>query len=80
MWYCGDRSKNIPPYWMIRGSDMREMKVEIQKLSMMKKLAKQVDKGVRIVNLPHLLVQNWITRHVLDLYSTVKHLFVFNSL
>ena len=26
MWYCGNRSKNIQPYWMIRGSDMREMK------------------------------------------------------
>ena len=38
MWYCGDRSKNILPYQVIRGSDMREMKGGIQKLSMMKKL------------------------------------------
>ena len=42
MWYCGNRSKNIPPYWMIRGSDMREMKVGIHKLSMMKKFVKNV--------------------------------------
>ena len=40
MWYCGNRSKNLPSYWMIRVSDMREMKVRIQKLSMMKKLVK----------------------------------------
>ena len=72
MWYCGDRSKNIPPYWMIRGSDMREMKGGIQKLSTMKKLVKNVEKGVRIVNLPHLLVQNWTSIHVLDLYNAVK--------
>ena len=58
MWNHGDGSKNIPPYRMIRGSDMREMNGGIYKLSMMKKLVKNVEKGVRIVNLPHLLVQN----------------------
>ena len=77
MWYCGDRLKNIPPYWMIRGSDMREMKVGIHKLSMMKKLVKNVEKGIRIVNLPHLLVKNSKLRHVLDIYNYVKHFFAF---
>ena len=56
---------------------MREMKGGIQKLSMMNKLVKNVEKGVLIVNLPHLLVQNWTLRHVLDLYNAVKHLFEF---
>ena len=56
---------------------MREMKGGIQKLSMMNKLVKNVEKGVLIVNLPHLLVQNWTSRHVLDLYNAVKHLFEF---
>ena len=60
MWYCGNRSKNIPPYRKMRGSDMREMKGGIQKLSMMNQLVKNVEKGVQIVNLPHILVQNWI--------------------
>ena len=32
------------------------------------------------MNLPHLLVQNWTSRHVLDLYNAVKHFFVFTSL
>ena len=59
---------------------MREMKGGIQKLSMMNKLVKNVEKGVRIVNLPHLLVQNWTSRHVLDLYNDVKYLFAFTSL
>ena len=40
MWYFGDRSNNIPPYWIIRGSDMREMKGGIKKFSMMKKFMK----------------------------------------
>ena len=80
MWYCGDRSKNIPPFRMIRGSYIREMKGGIQKLSMMKKLVKHVVKVVRIVNLPHPLVQNWISINVLDLYNAVKHLFAFTSL
>ena len=57
MWYCGDRLKNIPAYWMIRGSNTRERKGEIQKLSMMNKLVKDVEKGVYIVNLPHLFYQ-----------------------
>ena len=59
---------------------MRDTKGGIQKLSMMKKLVKTVEKGVRIVNLPHLLVQNWTLRYVLDLYNAVKHLFVFTYL
>ena len=56
--YSGNRSKNISPYRMIRGSDMREMKGGIQKLSTIEKLVKSVEKGVQIINLPHLLVKN----------------------
>ena len=77
MWYCGDGSNNILPYWMIRGSDMIEMKGGIQKLIMMKKLVKNVEKGVRIVDLIHILVQNLKSRHFLDLYHSVKPFFVF---
>ena len=69
MWYYGDSSKNIPPYRMIRGSYMRDMKVGIHKLSMIKKFVKNVEKRVRILNLPRLLVQNWTSRHVLGLYN-----------
>ena len=58
---------------------MRYMKGGIQKLSMMKKLVKNVEKGVWIVNLTHLLVKNWTSIHVFDLYNAVKHLFAFNS-
>ena len=65
---------------MIRGSDMIEMKGGIKKLIMMNKLVKNVEKGVKIVNLLHLLVQNWISRHDLDLYNYFKYLFVFPSL
>ena len=59
---------------------MRETKGRIQKWSMMNKLVKNVEKGVRILNLPHPLVKNWTSRHVLDLYNDVKHLFGFTSL
>ena len=59
---------------------MRDMKGGINRLSMMEKLFKNVEKVVRIVNLTHLLVQNWTSRHVLDLYNSVKHFFVFPSL
>ena len=45
---------------MIRVSDTRDIKGGIQKLSMTKKLVKNVAKVVHIVNLPHLLVQNCI--------------------
>ena len=59
---------------------MREMMVKIHKLSMMKKLVKTMDEGVRIVNLYHLLVQNFTTINVFDLYNAVKNLFAFPSL
>ena len=59
---------------------MVEMKGGIQKLSMMKKLVENVEKVVRIVNLPHPLVQNWTSINVLDSYNAVKHLFAFPSL
>ena len=59
---------------------MRDMKGGIQRLSMMKKLAKNVEKVVLIVNLPHLLVQDWTLIQVLHLYNTVKHLFAIPSL
>ena len=65
---------------MIRGSDMKDMKGGIQKLSMIMKLMKNAEKGVRIVNLPHLIVQNWTSRHILDIYNSVKHFFAFPSL
>ena len=80
MWYCGDRSKNIPPYRIITGNDLRYVKSGSQKLSMMKKLVKHVERAAHIVNLPHLVVRNWTVRHVLDLYNAVKHLFAFPSL
>ena len=59
---------------------MREMKGGIQKLSMMKKLVKFLQKGVQIVKPPHLLVQNCTSIHVLDLYNDVKNLFAFTYL
>ena len=60
---------------------MIDMKGGIQKLCMMmKKLLENLDKGVRILNLPHLLVQNWTLIHVLDLYNAVQHLFALPSL
>ena len=59
---------------------MREIKGGIHKLSMMNKLVKNIEKGVRIVNLPHLLVQNWTPRHFLDLYNVVKFFFTFTSI
>ena len=78
--YCGDKQNNIPLYRMVIVSDMRDIKVGIHKLSMMKKLAKNTEMGVHILNLPHLLVQNWTSRHVLQLYGTVKNLFAFSSI
>ena len=80
MCYCVSRLKNIPPYRMIRGSDIRDMKGGIQKLSLMNKLVKNVEKGVRIVNLPHLMIHNWTSRSAFDTYNAVKHLFTFPSL
>ena len=56
------------------------MKGGIWKCSMMKNLVKKVEKGLQIVNLPHLLVQNWTYGNVLNFYNAVKPFFAFHSL
>ena len=32
------------------------------------------------MNVPHIIVQNWTSRHVLDLCNAVKHFFAFYSI
>ena len=81
MWYCGDISKNIPPYRLLKGADVKHLKGGKQKLSNMKSLVKHVERAaVEIANLPDLVKQQWSPRDVLDLYYAVKHLFEFPSL
>ena len=82
MWYCGDCSKNIAPYRILRAADVRHLKSGKCKLSMMKKLVFHVEREAAIVNLSHLIKRNgkWTTREVIDLYNAVKHLFQFPTL
>ena len=80
MWYCGDISKNIPPYRLLKAVDVKELKGGKQKLSNMRCLVRHVERGAAIVNLRHLVKKKWETRDVLDLYHAVKHLFEFPSL
>ena len=42
MWFCGDISKNIPPYRMMKAKYVKHVKGGKQKLSNMKSLVKQV--------------------------------------
>ena len=80
MWYCGDISKNVPPYRLLKAVDVKEVKFGKQKLSNMRCLVRHVERGARIVNLAHLIVKKWEVRDVLDLYHAVRHLFEFPSL
>ena len=76
-WYCGNISKGIPPYKVLRSWDVRHIKYGKAQLSQMKKLMGYVEKGTRIVNLPGLLKSKMDERDAINLYNSVKHLFHF---
>ena len=80
MWYCGDISKNIPPYQLLKAVDVKDVRGGKQKISNMRSLVRHVERAARFANLSHLVKKKWEVRDVLDLYSAVKHLFEFPSL
>ena len=77
MWFCGDISKKIPPYRMLRDKDVMHVKVGNQKLSNTKYLVKQFIRAAGIANRHDLVVRNWSPRKVMDLYMGVRHFFSF---
>ena len=56
MWFCGDISKYIPPYRMIREKDVMHIKGGERNLSNMKYLVKQVIRATGIANRHDLVV------------------------
>ena len=56
MWFCGDISKYIPPYRMMREKDVMHIKGGEQNLSNMKYLVKQVIRATGIANRHDLVV------------------------
>ena len=77
MWYCGDKSNNIPPFRVLRSCDVKSMKGGVNQLSMMRYLMRHVERAAHFVNLPHLIVRKWTTRNAIDLYNAVNHMFAF---
>jgi len=80
MWYCGDISKNIPPYRLLKACDVKGMKGGKQKISNMRCLVRHVERAAGLANVEHLIMNRWDQRGVLDLYGAVKHFFEFPSL
>ena len=82
MWYCGDKSHNIPPYKVLRGSvDLKHLKSGKHQLSMMRRLVKAVERGARdVVGNSNLIKRQWTPRAVLDLFEGTFHLFKFPTL
>ena len=77
MWFCGDISKNIPPYRMLRCKDMKQLNGGKQKLSNMKTLVKHVLIAAVIANWNDLVVDYWYPRNVIDLYVGVIYFLDF---
>lgn len=80
MWYCGDIPKNIPPYRMLRSCDLKHLNSGKSTLSMMRRVMKQVERAVTIVNQPHLIKQYMNEQGVFALYHGIKHLLKFDCL
>ena len=78
MWFCGDTTKNIPPYKMLKACDVKHIKGGKQKISNMRRLVSHVLRAaVDLTGMSNLVVQEWNVRKVLDLYNAVKHMFQF---
>ena len=80
MWFCGDISKNIPPYRMLQCKDVKQVKGGKQNVSNMKTLVKHAMRAVIIVNQNDLVVSCWYPRKVMDLNGGVRHFFAFPCL
>ena len=80
MWFCGDRSKNIPPLRILRAADVKHLKSGRQQLAMMKKLVSHVLRACEICNCEGLIVPHWTPRNVLDLHTAIKHMFEFPNI
>jgi len=57
MWYCGDKSNNIPPFKVLRSCDVKSMKGGSQQLCMMRYVIRHVERAAVLVGLPHLIVR-----------------------
>ena len=77
MWFCGEISKNIPPYRMLRCKNVEQVKGGKQKLSNKKTLVKHVTRAALIANRNDLVVSCWSPMKVMDLYRSVRHFFDF---
>ena len=77
LWFFGYISKNIPPYRVLRGKYVMDVKGGKQKLSNMKSLVKQVIRAAGITNRHDLVVRNWFPRKVVYLYLGFRHFFAF---
>ena len=81
MWFCGDVSNSIPPYKMLKSSDVQHIKNGKMQLSQMKKLVDAVLRGARdVARVRGLIKKQWTTRNVLDLYEGIKHLLQFPNM
>ena len=80
MWFCGDISKNLPPYRMMRVKYVINVNGGKQKWSNIKYLVKKVIRAAGIANRHDLVAQNWFPRTVMDLYLFVRHFFAFPCL
>jgi len=79
-WYCGDKSRGIPPYRVLRAWDVAHIKGGKCKLSMMRRVVDAVCRGATVVNQPQLVKKNMKEPEALELYQAVKHLFHFPAL
>jgi len=77
-WYCGDRTKNVPPYRMLSGKDLPAMKSARHMLCMMRKVIKHVERAaVEVANRKELVIRRrpWRPKDCKALYDGVAHFF-----
>ena len=80
MWFCGDISKKIPPYMILRSKYVKHIKGGKQKISNMKYLVKQLIRAAGIVNRHDFVIRNCSPSNVLVLYLGVRNFFAFSCL
>ena len=80
IWFCGDISKNISTYIILRRKDVKQVKGGTKILSNMENLLKHVMRGEFIENRNDLVLNFWSARNVMAFYRGLRLFFAFPCL
>ena len=78
MWFCGNVSKYIPPYIILKRTGARHLKGVKQKLSNIKYMVRHILREANISNHTEFVAGFWTLKRVINLCYSVNSMFSFS--